>query len=200
LIRQCHPKRRAALLGMADNRVGCKHPFRLRAARGRARGKDARNSRVRVALRFCRLAFHLVAGQQGCRPPGLQGRHSILDKLSAFHREHDTSAAAVRRDLQALLAQLPRPEYAAEAEPFHEERQRIQEGRRRGPPLLGAIVPRMLARLGIGAVPSEASGEQDPREPCWANEPRTPVVPTAPSLGKSQALSRVTNACCGRGG
>jgi hypothetical protein len=107
----------------------------------------------------------MVAGQHVFHHPGVQGRHDILDKLTAFHREHDTPAAAVLADLQAALAQIPRPEYAAEAKPFHEELQRIQDGRRRGPQRLGALLPIVLARLGVGAVQSGASGEQDLREP-----------------------------------
>ena len=77
--------------------------------------------------------------------------------------EHDTPAAILLRDLETVLMQLPRPEYAAEAKPLHEELQRIQEGRRRGPQLLGDILPIVLARLGVGAVQSQTSGEQDSR-------------------------------------
>jgi len=163
LIRQCNHKLRAAIMGIADNLVGCNHHFKVLATRWRAAGKDARDIRVRVALRFCRIAYLMVAGQQVFRHPGLQGRHYILDKLTAFHREHDTVASALLRDLQAALTQIPRPEYAAEAKPLHEDLQRIQEGRRRGPQLLGDILPIVLARLGVGVVQSETSGEQDPR-------------------------------------
>lgn len=73
-----------------------------------------------------------------------------LDKLMAFHREHDSAVAEVLRDLQAALGHVPRKEYAAEAKPLHEELQRIQEGRRRGPQPLGDILPLVLARLGAG--------------------------------------------------
>ena len=104
----------------------------------------------------------MVAGQQVFRHPGLQGRHYILDKLTAFHREHETPGAELLRDLQAAVAQLPRKEYQAEARPLHEELEKIQAGRRRGPQLLGNILPIVLARLGVGAVQSTASGEQDP--------------------------------------
>jgi hypothetical protein len=105
----------------------------------------------------------MVAGQHVFRHPGLQGRHYILDKVTAFHRDHETPMPQVLRDLQAAIAQLPRPEYAAEAKPLHEELQRIQEGKRRGPQVLGDILPIVLARRGVGAVQSQASGEQDPR-------------------------------------
>ena len=62
-------------------------------------------------------------------------------------------------DLQAALGQVPPPEHAAEARPLQEELRRIQDGRRRGPQLLGDILPIVLARLGVGVVQSEASGE-----------------------------------------
>jgi hypothetical protein len=88
-----------------------------------------------------------------------QGRHYILDKLTAFHREHDTGMAEVLRDLQAAVGQVPPREYAAEAKPLAEELQKIHDGGRRGPQLLGDVLPIVLARLGVGAVQSVESGE-----------------------------------------
>jgi hypothetical protein len=122
-------------------------------------GKDARDIHIRVALRFCRIAFHMVAGRQVFRHPCLQGRHYILDKLSAFHREHDTSMPDVLRDLQAAIGQIPQGEHAAEAKPLQDEYQRIQDGRRRGPQPLAGILPIVFARLGVGVVRSSESGE-----------------------------------------
>ena len=124
-----------------------------------AQGKDPRDTRVKVALRFCRIAFQMVAGRQVFRHPGLQGRHYILDKLTAFHRDHDTGSAEVLRALQAALGQIPSREHAAEARPLAEELHKIQDGHRRGPQLLGDILPVVLARLGVGAVQSTESGE-----------------------------------------
>ena len=129
------------------------------AAAWAAQGKDARHTRVKVGLRFCRIAFQMVAGRQVFRHPCLQGRHCILDKLTAFHRAHGTGMAEVLRDLQAAVGQLPPREYAAEARPLQEELQRIEAGRRRGPQLLGDILPLVLARLGVGVVQSTESGE-----------------------------------------
>jgi hypothetical protein len=101
----------------------------------------------------------MVAGRQVFRHPSIQGRHTILDKLTAFHREHDSGMAEVLRDLQAAIGQVPPREYAAEAKPLAEELQKIHDGRRRGPQLLGDILPIVLARLGVGAVQSVESGE-----------------------------------------
>jgi hypothetical protein len=80
----------------------------------------------------------------------------------AFQREHHTGAVESLRDLQAALEQVPPREHRAEAVPLHEELQRIQRGGRRGPQLLGDILPIVLARLGVGNVQSTESGEEDP--------------------------------------
>jgi hypothetical protein len=159
LVRHCNRALRATLLGIADNLVVCNHHFQHLATQWASQGKDPRHTRVKVALRFCRIAFPMVAGRQVFHHPGLPGRHYLLDKLTAFHRSHDTGMVEVLRDLQAALAQVPPREYAAEAKPLHEELQKIRDGRRRGPQLLGDILPIVLARLGVGVVQSEASGE-----------------------------------------
>jgi transposase len=159
LVRRCNHALRAAILGIADNLILCNHHFQHRARHWASQGKDARDIHVRVGLRFCRIAFQMVAGRQVFRHPCLQGRHYILDKLVAFHRGHDTPLPELLRDLHAAIGQLPPREYAAEGGPLYEELKRIQDGRRRGPQLIGDILPIVLARLGVGAVQSNESGE-----------------------------------------
>jgi transposase len=159
LVRNCNRSLRAAILGVADNLVMCNHHFQALATQWAAQGKDPRHTRVKVGLRFCRIAFQMVAGRQVFRHPSIQGRHYILDKLTAFHRDHDTPMPELLRDLQAAVGQVPPREHAAEAKPLADELRKIQEGRRRGPQLLGDILPIVLARLGVGAVQSEESGE-----------------------------------------
>jgi transposase len=163
LVRCCNHKLRAAILGIADNLIKCNHHFNVLAHGWHAAGKDPRHTRVKVGARFCRIAFQMVAGGQVFRHPSIQGRHYILDKLSAFHREHQTGAAELLRDLEDALGQLPKKEYPAEAQPLAQELQKIQQGGRRGPQLLGDILPIVLARLGVGKVQSTGSGEQHPR-------------------------------------
>jgi transposase len=163
LRRCCNRSLRAAILGIAGNLITCNHHFNVLTLHWRAAGKDPRHTRVKVASRFCRIAYQMVAGRKVFHHPAIQGRHYILDKLSAFHRDHDSDAVAVLRDLQAALSHIPPKEYPAEARPLHEELQRIQQGRRRGPQLLGDILPIVLARLGVGQVELTPSGEQDPR-------------------------------------
>lgn len=159
LVRKCNRALRAAILRVAENLIVCNHHFQHLATQWAGQGKDARHTRVKVGLRFCRIAFQLVAGRQVFRHPCIQGRHSILDKLTAFHREHETPMPEVLRDLQAAVGQVPSREHAAEAQPLQEELQRIQDGRRRGPQPLSGILPLVLARLGVGAVQSQESGE-----------------------------------------
>jgi transposase len=159
LVRHCNRALRAAILGIADNLIVCNHHFQALATQWAAQGKDPRHTRVKVGLRFCRIAFQMVAGRQVFRHPSIPGRHYILDKLTAFHREHDTGMVEVLRDLQAAVGQLPPREHTAEAKPLQEEFQRIQDGRRRGPQLLGDVLPIVLARLGVGVVQSPESGE-----------------------------------------
>jgi transposase len=164
LARCCNRELRAAALRVADNLLKCNRHFNALAQTWPAQGKDARHTRVKAASRFCRIAYQIVAGRQVFRRPGWQGRRYVLAKLMAFHREHGAGATQQLQDLQAAVAQPPRPEHAAEAAP-HEELERLQGGRRRGPPLLGDVPPIGLARLGAGGVQSTASGERGLTEP-----------------------------------
>jgi transposase len=159
LVRNCNRSLRAAIMGIADNLMVCNHHFQVLGMQWLARGKDPRQSRIKVGQRFCRIAFQMVAGRRVFRHASIQGRHYILDKLTTFHREHDTGMVEVLRDLQAAVEQVPTREYAAEAKPLHEELMRIRDGHRRGPQVLGDILPIVLARLGVGAVQSPESGE-----------------------------------------
>jgi hypothetical protein len=61
----------------------------------------------------------------------------VLEKLIAFHREHDTPMNQLLADLDAAVAQLPASAHADEAAPLV----RIRSGRRRGPQPIGDILP-----------------------------------------------------------
>jgi transposase len=159
LVRVGNHELRGAILRIADNLIVCNHHFQALVQQWAGQGKDSRHSHIKIGLRFCRIGFQMVAGRQVFRHPSIQGRHYILDKLTAFHREHDTPMNQVLRDLQAAVQQIPGREYAAEAKPLAEEWQRIQEGHRRGPQLLADILPLVLARLGVPVVQSSESGE-----------------------------------------
>ena len=128
LVRNCNRSLRAAILGIADNLILCNHHFQHLARRWASQGKDPRDIHIRVGHRFCRIAFQMVAGRQVFRHPCIQGRHYILDKLTAFHREHDTGMVDVLRDLQAAIGQLPRRAHAAEAGPLAQELRKSRTG------------------------------------------------------------------------
>ena len=103
----------------------------------------------------------MVAGRQLFPHPCCQPQHYILDKLLAFHRQHDTPWPQVLADLQAATDQLPPSAFAREAEPLAKRLERLQ-ATKRGPQLLADILPIVLARLGIDAVQSASSRDQDP--------------------------------------
>ena len=133
LVRRANRALRAAILGIADNLMLCNSHFRTLAAHWKAAGKDPRHSHVKVAARFCRIAFHMVAGRQVYRHPSQKEHNYILDKLLAFHNEHETSWEPTLRDLNLALDQLPVKEHAAEAQPLL-ERQRAAQDVRHVPP------------------------------------------------------------------
>src|ERR1051325_510890 len=160
LVRRANRALRAVILAIADNLILCNSYFRMRAAAWKALGKDPRDSHVKIGCRFARISFHMVAGRQVFRHPSLRERNYILDKLLAFHLDHGTPYRDILRDLHLAFAQLPVKEHAAEAEPLL-DRQRAAQRSRKGPQLIGEILPIILARLGVGAVPSTPSGEQD---------------------------------------
>ena len=161
LVRCANRRLRAALLWIADNLVVCNQHFRALAATWKAAGKDPRLTRVRVASRFSRMAYQIVAGGQVCRHPAMQQQSYILEKLLIFHTEHGTPMAQTLADLQAAAEQLPKGAYAREAQPLVKVLRELEQGRKRGPQPLSDILPIVLARLGVRLLQSKASGESD---------------------------------------
>ena len=183
LVRCANHTLRAAILQAADNLITCNKYFAGLAARWKATGKDPRWTHVKVGCRFCRISYQMVAGGQVFRHPCAGDRHYILRKLMEFHREHGTPTSQVLNDLQAVIDQLPRGEYAGEAAPLAAELEAIQNGRRRNrrrpnsrpeqagttaegdvcggrpPQAIGEILPLVLARLGIGGTLARAGAE-----------------------------------------
>ena len=162
LVRCANRKLRAAILSIADNLAVCNHHFSALAVKWRAAGKDPRHTRIKIAARFCRIAFQMVAGGQVFRHPAVQQRHYILDKLLAFHREHHTPMPQTLTGLETAVGHIPSSAHADEAKLLTAELLRIHAGRRRGPQLLGDILPLVLARLGVAALQSEESGSVTP--------------------------------------
>ncbi len=152
---------RTAILAIADNLMLCNDHCKTLALHWRAAGKNARWTHVKIGVRFCRIAYHMVAGRQVFRHPCLRERSYILDKLLAFHGEHQTPIADMMQDLNHALAHVPKREHAAEARPLQERFEREQRRRRNGPRPLAEALTIVLARLGVGRIQSTESGETD---------------------------------------
>jgi transposase len=160
LVRCANRRLRFAILLIADNLILCNQHFRVLAHQWRVAGKDARMTHIKVASRFCRIAYQMVAGRQVFRHPCLQQRGYILQKLIAFHEEHQSPVAELMTDLQSATEQVPVKEHAAEAKPLY-ERLQTELMRKKGPVPLREILPVVLARLGLGSIQSPQSGEAD---------------------------------------
>jgi transposase len=161
LVRRANRALRAVILGIADNLMLCNRHFRQLAAAWKAAGKAPRKSHVKVGLRFCRIAYHMVAGRQVFCHPALRERGYILDKLLAFHLEHDTPWEQIMQDLHHAAAWIPIKEHKAEAEPLVARLSATRTGRKKGPQPLAEILAIVLARLGVGMLPSKPSEERD---------------------------------------
>jgi len=161
LVRSANRRLRFAILQIADNLITCNHHFGSLAAKWRENKDDPRLIRVRVAMRFCRISFQMVAGGNVFDHPAARKRDYILAKLIAFHHQHQTHAVSVQRDLNSAMRQLPKKEHQAEAKPLQEELERLNSSRR-GPQPLGEILPAVLAALGLPPLQSPPSGAVDP--------------------------------------
>jgi hypothetical protein len=154
-IIRCRNRRlRTILMMIADNLIKCNHHFRALHATWKSQGKDARWSRVKVACRFTRILYQMVAGQQVFRHPSQRDRAYVLDKLFAFHRQHATPPDKLLTDLKLAIDQIPKSEHHNEADPLQARYERTRTTRRRGAQPIGDILPVVLARLGVGAVES----------------------------------------------
>ena len=89
LVRHANRDLRHAILMIADNLIKCNDHFRVLAAGWRLKGKDPRDIHVKVAGRFCRIAYQMVAGGMTFRHPCSKQRDYILHKLIRFSLEHD---------------------------------------------------------------------------------------------------------------
>ena len=156
LRRHGNRRLRAALMHIADNLVRHNRCFQAKARRWQSQGKDPRWIRVKVAKSFSRLAFVLLHQRRVLAHPACQPRHSIYEKLLAFHCQRRTPVTLVLDDLDQAARQL-----APRARP--EEAQALQDWcdsdkRRGGTTTLRNLIPLVLARLGIRALQSEVEG------------------------------------------
>jgi len=152
-ILRCGNRRlRAAIMRIADNLARHNPHFRGRAQWHRAQGVDPRALRVKIAKNFTRLAFACVAGDQPLRHPCCATPDSILEKLRAFHHQHDTPCDRLLADLEAAVDQLPFNTRNQETRIVAQMLEQ-QTKRRRGPALLRELLPAVLARLEVSHPP-----------------------------------------------
>ena len=119
------------------------------------------DSGVRVAKRFCRIAYQVVAGGQVFRHPSCQKRDAILRKLSNFHAEHGSSMAQVMADLQAAADHIPKSEPARRPRASTRSCNRVPAESNAGRAVPGEILPVVLAKLGVNPVDLSVKGEND---------------------------------------
>jgi transposase len=154
IIRCANRRLRAALMMVADNLIKCNVYFGGKAQVWKLQGREARDIRVRVAGRFTRVLFQIVAGRRVFAHPSCRERGYILQKLVEFHQEANTPPEAMMACLTAAAAQLPPQARAAEAAPLQTLLERCERARRPGVKKLGSLLPLVLARLGVGQVQS----------------------------------------------
>lgn len=162
LIQHANRDLRRAIMIIAENLLVCNDHFRVLAASWRLKEKDPRDICVKAAGRFCRIAYHMVAGRQTFQHPCAKERDYVLEKLIRFSNAHDTAADQLKRNLDAAVGQLPETAHAEEATSLAEELARVRKQRGAGPQLLSEILPEILAKLGVSLVTSHESGESDP--------------------------------------
>jgi transposase len=163
LARRGNRRLRQALLLAAETLIKCNDHFRVLAAKWSDQGHDPRAIRVRVAGRFARIAFAVVAGTAAIRHPSCQGEPAVMAKLIEFHNSHDIDIETTQTNLGRAAVQLTAADRAREHAALSAQSEAACGRRGRGPQRLGAILPAVLKQLlGGAAVPvleSTPSGE-----------------------------------------
>ena len=154
LVRHANRDLRRAIFIIAENLVRKNQHFGILAAGWRAKDVDYRDICVRVAGRFCRIAFQMVAGNMTYRHPCNQQRDYMLTKLIRFSIEHEIFLDQLMRNLDAATVQLPSSDHPEEAASLAQELARLQTKRGSGPKALAEILPAVLAKLGVKLIPS----------------------------------------------
>lgn len=153
LRRRAHRRLRATLLRIADNLLRHNHHYQARASHWSK--KDPRWIRVKIAKGFSRLAFVLLTGRCVYPHPACQPRHSICEKLLAFHSERKTDIQRALDDIDRANRQLSDRTRRDEMDILQSQLDDPRCRRRRGPVALAKIIPLVLARLGVRTLQSK---------------------------------------------
>jgi transposase len=162
LVRRANRQLRGVILLIADNLIKCNPHFRGLAGLWKSQGKDARDSRVKVACRFCRILYQIVAGRQVFAHPGQRRRDYFLRKLIAFHQDYATAIPVVLTQLQKAIEQLPRTSHQEEAQSLAAELHRADAAKGKAIRHIGEILPVVLAKLGVSTVQLTDREDQGP--------------------------------------
>lgn len=150
MVRCGNRRLRTALLMIADNLLTVNDYFRSQGALWKRQHVNCRLPRVRVAKRFSRLAFAMLAGRQIVPHPCCRDPQYVLDKLLAFGLAHQASHAQIREQLHAATEQLPVAARAREADGLRARAAEFQKARRPAVQSIAAVLKEVLAqRLGL---------------------------------------------------
>jgi transposase len=145
MVRCANRRLRAALMLIADNLIAVNNYFRAQGALWTQQRVDPRLQRVRVAKRFSRLAYFMLAGCQIVPHPCCREPHYILDKLLAFQLEHEASHAQLRQNLESAAEQLPNAARNREADALGATAARFDKARSFETQTLGSLLKEVLA-------------------------------------------------------
>lgn len=150
---------RAAWMRVADNLIKCNAYYRGKFQLWRQRRVDSRDIRCRIANRAVRPVFQMVSGRKLYRHPSRLDRGYVMEKLLAFHREHQTPPHKIVGDLQQAAEQIPKRDHLEEAAPLQATYERSRRSRRKGPQTIGTILVGVLARLGVSGLESDIEAQ-----------------------------------------
>jgi len=159
LARLRNARLRAAWMRVAENLIKCNAHYRGKFQLWKQRRVDSRDIRCRIANRAVRPVFQMVSGRKLYRHPSRLDRGYVMDKLLAFHREHETPPARIVRDMQQAVRQIPKHAHPEEAGPLQTAYARCRRSRRKGPQAIGTILVTVLAQLGVSGLESEAEAQ-----------------------------------------
>lgn len=154
LSRFRNARMRAAFLLAADNLIKCNEYWRGKYNLWKSQGHDPRDLRCRVANRFTRTVFQMVAGRKIYQHRSRLDRGYVMQKLLEFLRVRETPAATILTILKQAADQLPKTARADEAQLLADIQRKAANSRRAEPQELGALLVHVLDRLGVTSQPT----------------------------------------------
>lgn len=159
LVRCGNRRLRQALMRIAKTLITCNRYYGAMAKRWESLGYSAKDVHVRIASRFSRTAYAMIAGGQAYRHPSGGTRDYVMQKLMKFYVQHNLTTHETLCDLQKAALHLPEALRAQEAATLSRDLDAARNKRGDGPRRLCEILPAVLAKLGLAYVESDVSGE-----------------------------------------